>query len=222
MPVIDLYGFLPSAPCRSVLLTAKLLGVPINLIDTRPHTPETERADFAKMNPQKTVPTMNDSGLFLNESRAMLQYLCNKYAKNDKYYPKVPNERALVDCRLSFDMGTLYGRFADAYFPVLFADQPAFSEDKLKKIDEALDFLDTYLEHGYVAGGKLTIADVSIVVSLSTMEAAGQDFSRLPKVRDYLVRLKKELPGYQEINQKGLDVFKAFVAQKLDKARRPA
>jgi len=222
MPVIDVYGILPSPPCRAVLLTAKLLGVPVNLIETTPHTPDSERPDFVKMNPQKTVPTMNDSGLFLNESRAMMQYLCNKYAKNDKYYPKVPNERALVDCRLNFDMGTLTARFGEAYYPVLFADQPAFSEDKLKRIDEALEFLDTYLEHGYVAGGQLTIADVSVVATLSTMEAVGQDFSRFPKVRDYLVRCKKELPGYQEINQKGIDAFKAFVAPKLDKARRPA
>jgi glutathione S-transferase len=67
------------------------------------------------MNPQKTIPTMNDNGLFLNESRGMMQYLCNKYAKNDKLYSKVPNERAVIDCRLNFDMGTLYSRFGEAY-----------------------------------------------------------------------------------------------------------
>jgi len=85
-----------------------------------------------------------------------------------------------------------------------------------------LDFLDTYLEHGYVAGGQLTIADVAVVVTLSTFEAIGQDFSRHPKVREYLARCKKELPGYEEINQKGVDAFKAMFASKLDKARRPA
>ncbi len=67
------------------------------------------------MNPQKTIPTMNDNGLFLNESRGIMQYLCNKYAKNDKLYSKVPNERAVIDCRLNFDMGTLYSRFGEAY-----------------------------------------------------------------------------------------------------------
>lgn len=67
------------------------------------------------MNPQKTVPTLSDNGLYLNESRAMMQYLCNQYAKDDTLYPKNPRERAVIDSRLLFDIGTIYDRLATAY-----------------------------------------------------------------------------------------------------------
>lgn len=58
---------------------------------------------------------MDDGGFYLNESRAMLQYLANKYGKDDSLYPKDPEARARVDMKLLFDMGTLYAKFGEAY-----------------------------------------------------------------------------------------------------------
>lgn len=68
------------------------------------------------MNPQKTIPVLNDNGLYINESRAIMQYLCNKYSpSDDQYYPKLPEKRAIVDARLNFELGTLQQRFEQAY-----------------------------------------------------------------------------------------------------------
>ena len=67
------------------------------------------------MNIQHTIPTMDDNGFYMNESRAMLQYLANKYSKDDSLYPKDPKQRAIVDMRLMFDQGTFYHRFMQAY-----------------------------------------------------------------------------------------------------------
>ena len=60
------------------------------------------------MNPQHTVPTMVDGDLILNESRPIATYLCAKYGKDDKIYPKDVATRAKVDLALYFDMGTFY------------------------------------------------------------------------------------------------------------------
>jgi glutathione S-transferase len=68
------------------------------------------------MNLQHTIPTLDDGGFYINESRAMLSYLANKYGKDlPKLYPSDPKGRAKVDMKLAFDMGTLYSKFGDAY-----------------------------------------------------------------------------------------------------------
>lgn len=67
------------------------------------------------MNPQHTVPTIVDDGFALWESRAISRYLVNKYGGDSTLYPEDVKERALVDQRLDFDLGTLYPRFAQ-YF----------------------------------------------------------------------------------------------------------
>uniref|UniRef100_A0A6P4DTV0 Glutathione S-transferase D7-like n=1 Tax=Drosophila rhopaloa TaxID=1041015 RepID=A0A6P4DTV0_DRORH len=71
--------------------------------------------DFVAMNPQHCVPTMNDEGLVLWESRAILSYLVAAYGKSDELYPTDIRVRALVDQRLHFDLGTLYMRLTDYY-----------------------------------------------------------------------------------------------------------
>lgn len=112
---IDLYYMSLSAPCRAVILTAKILGVELNLKTLNLMTGEQMKPEFIKINPQHTVPTLDDSGFILTESRAICAYLVNKYGKDDKLYPKSPKERAVVDQRLYFDVGVFYLAFSDYY-----------------------------------------------------------------------------------------------------------
>ncbi|KAJ9575416.1 hypothetical protein L9F63_025634 [Diploptera punctata] len=164
--------------------------------------------EFIKMNPQHTIPTLNDNGFCLWESRAILGYLVDQYAKDDSLYPKDPKKRAVVDQKLYFDIGTLYQRFGDYYYPIYFAKAPADPE-KMKKIEESYQFLDKFLEgQEFVAGNSLTIADLAIVSSVSTAEIVGFDITRYPNVTKWFEKMKKVVPGYDEINHKGCLEFK--------------
>lgn len=161
-----------------------------------------------QINPQHTIPTLDDEGFALWESRAICIYLIEKSGK-EKFFPKDPKKRAIVNQRLYFDMGTLYQKFADYYYPQLFAKAPADTE-KFKAMETAMGFLDTFLGgHKYAAGDELTVADFSLVATVSSYDCAGFDLSKYPNVAKWFELCKETVPGYS-INQAGLNEFKKF------------
>lgn len=61
------------------------------------------------MNPQHTVPTLDDDGNVIWDSHAIMGYLVNKYAKDDSVYPKNdPYKRAIIDQRMHFENGIVF------------------------------------------------------------------------------------------------------------------
>lgn len=105
---IDYYYHPISAPCRSVLLLAKAIGVDLNLIFLDLMKGEHLNPEFTKLNPQHLVPTINDDGFVLWESRAILKYLVDRYAKDDSLAPNEPKLCAMINQRLYFDGITLF------------------------------------------------------------------------------------------------------------------
>jgi len=206
---LDFYYVPGSAPCRAVQMTAKAVGVDLNLKLTNLMAGEHLKPEFIKINPQHTVPTLVDDGFALWESRAIMVYLVEKYGKTASLYPSDPKARAVVNQRLYFDLGTLYQRLADYYYPQLFAKQPANPEN-LKKLEDAVGFLNTFLEgHTYAAGDNLTVADISLVATVSTLDVADFDLSKYPNVVAWYEKCKATTPGY-DINEAGMAEFKKF------------
>lgn len=135
--------------------------------------------------------------------------MIEKYGKDDSLYPKDPQTRAIINQRLYFDMGTLYQRFADYWYPQLFAKAPA-NPDNLKKMEDAVGFFDAFLEgKEWAAGNKLTVADIALVATISTYECGNFDFSKYPNVEKWFQKAKKNVPGY-ELNEAGCREFKKY------------
>jgi len=89
-------------------MTARELGVALNLKFINGFGgKETRTAEYRKLNPQHTVPLLDDNGFILAESRTIMRYLVNKYQPGSSLYPTDPKERAKVDRFLDFDCGTL-------------------------------------------------------------------------------------------------------------------
>jgi len=61
----------------------------------------------------------------------------------------------------------------------------------------------------------MTIADFTIVASLSTMVEAGHDISKFPVATAYLEKCKTKMVGYEEANGKGAAQFGEFAKSKL-------
>ena len=99
--------------------------------------------------------------------------------------------------------------FSDYYYPQVFAKAPADPE-KLVKIEEAFAFLNTFLEGSkYAAGNHLTVADISLLATVSSYEVAGFDFSKYANVKRWYDLVNATAPGH-EINAAGMAEFKKF------------
>ncbi|XP_055296431.1 glutathione S-transferase 1-1-like [Sitodiplosis mosellana] len=207
---LDFYYTVGSPPCHAVQMTAKAVGVDLNLKPINLAAGEHLNPEFIKINPQHTVPTLVDDGFAVWESRAIMVYLVEQYGKTRILYPSDPKARAVVNQRLYFDLGTLYQCFAGYFYPPVLEKVP-HNPDNLKKLENAVGFFNTILDgQTYAAGDNLTVADISLVATVSALEAAGFDLSKYPNVVGWLDKCKATTPGY-DINEAGLVEFKKFL-----------
>ncbi|GJQ66646.1 hypothetical protein Trydic_g4615 [Trypoxylus dichotomus] len=205
---VTLYHFPKSAPSRTALLVARALGLDVDVQIVDLATKEQLKPDFVKINPQHTVPTLVDGDFILWESKAIAAYLVRTYAKDDTLYPKDPLKKALIDQRLHFDIGTLYPRIRAICFPVLYLGEIEIPDELRAPLDEALGFLDVFLEgNNFVTGNTVTIADYALAASVSSIVAVGWDVSPYANVSSWLTKCALDIPNYAEINQKGADEF---------------
>eukprot|EP00102_Acyrthosiphon_pisum_P025074 XP_016662284.1 PREDICTED: glutathione S-transferase 1-1-like [Acyrthosiphon pisum] len=213
---LKLYYTPGSPPCRSVLLTAKALGLEFKLITVDLFKGDHMKPEFLKLNPQHSIPTLEIGEFIMWESRAIIVYLVQTYGKyNDLLFPKDKKKQARINQILQFDLGTLYPAFQRQYYPWLFGKELK-TKDKEQKIHDALGFLETFLgSNDWVAGDSMTLADMALVASISTFEVAGVDLNKHVKVSKWLQKCKTTMEGYKDANQYGVDRFKALVEKKL-------
>nr|QHU79971.1 glutathione S-transferase D4 [Bemisia tabaci] len=205
---IDLYYMPFSPPCRAVIMTAKLLEVDINLKFTDLFKGEQNTPEFLKMNSLHTIPVLDDDGFVLYESRAILRYLANKYEKDDLLYPKDPQKRALVDQALDFDMNTFYRPFFDYWIYCMIGPAP-HDEERFQKVYKSFPIFDDMLKNSdFVTGKNLTIADISLLAGVSSVNAVGFDIANYPNIVRWFANCKQAVPDYQELNDNGVQEFK--------------
>lgn len=199
-----------------ILLLGKAIGVRFNLKTINPLKGDTMKPEFLKINPQHTIPTIDDNGLILWESRVIMQYLVERYARNDSLYPKDPKKRGIVDQRLYFDIDRLYGYTAKCYFPVFMGKTDAVNEDALQALERSFEILNTFLDGSdYVAGENLTIADFSISTTVYMLERSFDfDIGRYDNVAAWYARCKTVMEkfGFEEIHAPGKLITETYHA----------
>ncbi|CRK97501.1 CLUMA_CG010890, isoform A [Clunio marinus] len=174
--------------------------------------------DFIKMNPQHTVPTIDDNGFYLWESRAILSYLFE--AKAPHLVLASPKERAIVNQRLHNEMGNITGKFGEMITPIFQGTETKFNEKVLKEIHETLFIIDeNYFPHGneWIAGETITAADFAYITMLSTFLELGFSLDKYPRIKAWVERCKKTLPDYEEANGKGARMLGQYVLSKITK-----
>ncbi|XP_011644643.1 glutathione S-transferase 1-1-like [Pogonomyrmex barbatus] len=144
-----------------------------------------------------------------------MSYLVDQYGQDDSLNPRNPEARALVNQRLYFDLGSLYASVYAYYITVILRrETDTHDPAEYEKLKEAFQILNGFLEgQEYVAGNNLTIADLTLVVSVTTAEAFGFDLGEYPNVSDWLARVQTSAPGYEKANGEPLEMFRNVISQ---------
>lgn len=159
------------------------------------------------MNPQHSIPTLVDNGFVLWESRAIVIYLVEKYAKDDSLYPIDSKTRAIINQRLFFDLGTLSQKFIK-YFTTKYIYKLPDDPELWKAMVTAVGIFNAFLEgQEFVACNHVTIADICLFATISFYKELKVDFQEFPNVRKWMEKCEKTLPGI-EINEEGIELFR--------------
>lgn len=210
---MDFYYLSASAPCRSVLMTAKALGVVLNKKPLSILEENHLKREYHQLNTQYTIPTLIDNGVVRSKSRAILAYLVDKYGKDNYLYPKDPKIERVVSQRLYFDQRVLYKSFLGYYGPQVFQGMSSDAKE-LKLVEAAFRSLNNFLEgQEFVAGNRLTLADIAILATVSTFVVMEFDLNNYPNVARWYQHAQKVTPGWDE-NWAGLMEMKQWILSK--------
>ncbi|XP_016984879.1 glutathione S-transferase 1-like [Drosophila rhopaloa] len=215
---IVLYGADISPCVRAVKLTFKVLNLDYEYKEVNLIGGEHLGEEFIKKNPQHTVPVLDDNGTIIWDSHAIATYLVDKYGKSDELYPKDLVKRAIINQRLFFDASVIFANLADVSCLFWRSGITEVPQEPLDTIHRGLQLLETFLgDSPYLAGDKLTLADLCTGPTVSSIPAAVDiDAAVYPKITSWLDRLNK-LPFYKEINEVPAQTYVGFLRSQWTK-----
>ena len=206
---MKLYANPVAAFSRPIVLFLERGEIPVDLVNVDVFGGECKGEEFARLNPSKQIPVLEDDGLVLTECSAILKYLADK--ANSSAYPKNLKERARVNevmdwINTGFSRDFQYG----LVYPQILPDH--------KRVDDAANrtavewgqvqarkwmdiFNSKWLGQGkpYLCGNEITIADYFAAGPILVGELIGIDFTPFPNVARWLSNMKKQ-PGWQAVD----------------------
>ncbi|MBZ9851542.1 glutathione S-transferase family protein [Mesorhizobium sp. CA14] len=170
----------------------------------------TRSPEFLARNPAHLTPMIEDKGLprgVLWESCAIMQYLANKHGL-DKFYPKAPAKRAMIDSAMFYLVGTLYPYVARATYPALgfpqYAGEVGHSDAHpdtkseaqkaaMAAIAEPLEVFHSFFRDGkpFIGGNNPSIADIRLAATLEFLAVI--DYALPSWAKEYMAAMEKKL-----------------------------
>ena len=191
---IKLYRHPLSGHSHRVQLMLSLLQLPTQLVDVDLMQAAHKQADFLAMNPFGQVPVLDDNGVILSDSNAILVYLARKYG-GDSWLPTDAVSQAAIQRWLSVAAGQIAFGPAAARLVTVFGAK--------KNVEEVTALAHTVLQvmegelsrHTYMVGNHATIADLAVYTYIAHAPEGNVSLADYPSVRAWLQRVEA-LPGF--------------------------
>lgn len=193
-PTLTFYNFPLSGHAHRVALMLSLLDVPHRKVDVDLRGGEQKRPPFLALNAFGQVPVIDDGGVVVADSTAILVYLAKRYG-GQAWLPEDPAGAAAVQRWLSAASGPLAIGPAAARLVTLFG--AAYDVDStLARAHALLKVMDGELAaRDFLAGTTPTIADVACYAYVAHAPEGNVSLEAYPHVRAWLGRIES-LPRF--------------------------
>ncbi len=191
---IRLHRFRLSGHSHRVELFLSLLGRPFEIVDL-PSGAQKSLA-FLAMNPFGQVPVIEDDGVVVADSNAILVYLALKYDPARQWYPMDPKAAGEVQRWLSVAAGPLFNGPAVARLVGLFDAKHDLARAQAVAAS-VLGVMETHLVTSgpFFAGQAPTIADIALYSYTARAPEGYILLDPYPQIRDWISRIEA-LPGF--------------------------
>ncbi|MDR6230309.1 glutathione S-transferase [Pseudomonas sp. SORGH_AS199] len=191
---MKLYHTPLSGHAHRAVLFASLLGIEVELIDIDIPAGANRTPEFLALNPFGQVPVLEDAGVVVADSNAILVYLAKKLGRTD-WLPEDPAGAAAVQRWLSVAAGELaYGPAAARLITVFGARLNP--EEVIARAHVLLERLEAHLTtREWLAADHPTIADIALYSYLAGAPEGNVQLAPYTAVRAFLQRVEA-LPGF--------------------------
>jgi len=191
---MKLYHFPLSGHAHRARLFLSLLDLPHEVIDVDLANGEHKSPAFLAINPFGQVPVLEDEGVYISDSNAILVYLAKKSGRSE-WLPEDPLGAAQVQRWLSVAAGELaYGPCAARLITVF---GRSFNPDEvIARAHTLLALMEQHLTgRDWLVGDHPTVADVAQYSYVVGAPEGNVDLSGYPAVNALLRRIEA-LPGF--------------------------
>mgnify|MGYP003852824543 CR=1 FL=1 len=184
-----------SGHCHRVELMLALLDIPYETVDLDMANGAHKVPEFLEISPFGQVPAIEDNGVFLSDSNAILVYLTQRYDGEQRFMPSDALAAAEVQRWLSVAAGEIAAGPCTARLVTVFG-APFDHEQAIARAHALFAVMESHLEQRhYLVGERLTLADIAGYSYIAHAPEGGVSLSPYPNIRAWLARIEAE-PGF--------------------------
>lgn len=197
--MIKLYDIERSGNCYKARLMLSLLGLSYEKVPVDLSAGEQKQADFLEVNPLGNIPVLDDNGVIIRDSAAILVYLASKYGQG-KWYPKSPKGMGKIQQWLAVSSNEVFHGLAIPRAIKLGIREGNYEVGKVIG-EKVLKLLEQRLgPEEWLVAGKPSVADVAIYPYVAMAPQGGFSLDGNLAIRKWIRRVEG-LEGFLPLPQ---------------------
>jgi glutathione S-transferase len=196
--MLTIWGRTNSINVMKVLWACDEVGVPYQRIDAGMQFGVVDTPEYAHMNPNRRVPTINDDGFVLWESNTIVRYLAARHGRED-LLPGAPQARADIERWMDWTTASLTVGMTPLFWQLIrtpeAARNPAVLAQAAQDAERCMRILDQHLaSRAFMSADRFTVADIPVGAFVHRWLALPCDRPNMPAVQAYYQRMMQRAP----------------------------